>query len=253
MRCRIMCHGRLTILLIFLVMVSVCAGAPTVSSINGQLQGVYGRVDGNDLRAGGASLTLPLGSPFGLQIDWAYGNIDEDQLKGIGLQFFVGEPERYRCGLLADHAELQDIDINRLGVEGELYLGQVTLSVQTGHQKGDVANTAFGVADLRWYPGNNLMLILGGNLADGDDNKLHLGTEYQMVAGLSAYIDLAFGENDYDHALAGLRYYFGGKKDLIQRHRQDAVSNPIVTNVLQGLNSIREKQGALARVEQMAR
>lgn len=246
MPCRIACHGILNVLLLLLVVGPACAGGPSVASVNGQLQGLYGQTDGDELKAGGASLALPLGSPFGLQLDGAYGGIDEDQLKGVGLHLFSRDPERYLLGLLAAHAELQDIDLNRLGIEGELFAGPITLSALAGHQQGDVDNTTFGAIDLRWYPGDNLLLLIGGHLADGVNNKMHFGVEYQMLAGLSVFVDLAAGENNYDHALVGLRYYFGGRKDLIRRHRQDTMANPIVTNVLQGLGSIREEQRRLA-------
>ena len=69
-------HGLLTILLLLSVALPARAGEPSVAFINGQLQGAYGRVDGNDLRVGGASLAIPIGHLFGLQVDGAYGEID---------------------------------------------------------------------------------------------------------------------------------------------------------------------------------
>ncbi len=220
---------------------------PTTSvlAFSGQLHGVYGQVESEELEGGGASLVI--GSRFGLQLDGAYAELGEDQLKGIGLHIFNRNPERYLVGLLADHAELQDVDLNRVGLEGELYAGSFTLSALLGHQIGDIDDIAFSVVDLRWYPGANLVLVAGGSLADSEDDRVHLGAEYLLMGGLSAYVDLAAGENRYDHALAGLRYYFGGDKELMQRHRRDAVPNPIISNVLQGLASIRSRQQELAR------
>lgn len=218
---------------------------PSALAFSGQIQGIYGQVDSEKLEGGGASLAV--GSRFGLQLDGAYAELGEDQLKGVGLHLLYREPERYLLGLLADHAELQDVDLNRVGVEGELYAGPVTLAAIIGHQIGDIDDIAFGVVDLCWYPATDLMLVAGGSLADSEDDRLHLGAEYRVMGGLSAYVDLAAGENHYDHALGGLRYYFGGHKELMQRHRRDAASNPIITNVLQGLASIRSRQGELAR------
>jgi len=218
---------------------------PAALALSGQLQGVYGQVDSEELEGGGASLVI--GSRFGLQFDGAYAELGEDQLKGVGLHIFNRNPERYLVGLLADHAELQDVDLNRVGLEGELYAGSFTLAAFLGHQIGDIDDIAFSVVDLRWYPGANLMLVAGGSLADSEDDRVHLGAEYQLMGGLSAYVDLAAGENRYDHALAGLRYYFGGDKELMQRHRRDAALNPIITNVLQALASIRSRQQELTR------
>ncbi|MDY0268476.1 hypothetical protein [Trichloromonas sp.] len=218
---------------------------PFAQAFSGQLQGIYGQVENDELEGGEASLAV--GSRFGLQLDGAYAELGEDQLKGVGLHLLYRESESYLLGLLADHAELQDVDLNRVGVEGELYAGPVTLAATIGHQIGDIDDIAFGVVDLRWYPGADLMLVAGGSLADSEDDRVHLGAEYQMMGGVSGYVDLAAGENRYDHALAGLRYYFGGDKELMQRHRREAAPNPIITNVLQGLAGIRSRQQELAR------
>jgi len=218
---------------------------PSALALSGQLQGVYGQVDSEELDGGGVSLAI--GSRFGLQLDGAYAELGEDQIKGAGLHLLYRHSDRFLLGLLADHAELQDVDLNRIGLEGELYAGSFTLAALLGHQIGDIDDIAFGVVDLRWYPGADLMLVAGGSLADSEDDRIHLGAEYQLMGGLSAYVDLAAGENRYDHALAGLRYYFGEQRELIQRHRRDAAPNPIIVNVLQGLASIRSRQQELAR------
>lgn len=218
---------------------------PSALAFSGQLQGVYGQVDSEKLEGGGVSLAF--GSRFGLQLDSAYAELGEDQIKGMGLHLLYRDSDRFLLGLLADHAELQDVDLNRVGMEGELYAGSFTLAALLGHQIGDIDDTAFAVIDLRWYPGANLMLVAGGSLADSEDDRVHFGAEYQLMGGLSAYVDLAAGEKRYDHALAGLRYYLGGTKGLMQRHRRDAAPNPIIANVLQGLASIRSRQQELDR------
>jgi hypothetical protein len=229
------------------------AGQAAVAGINGKIQGLAGKVEGDDLRAGEVSLTVPLGAQAGLQVDGAYGELGENQLKGVALHLFSRHPENYLLGILGAHAELENVDLNRAGLEGELYHGPVTLASFLGYQLGDVDDTLFGTLDLRWYPAGNLMLAVGGSIADSKDSQLHLGAEYQIVAGLTAYLDLATGENHYEHALFGLRYYFGGGKTLIRRHREDDPSNPIVSNVLQGLNSIRKRQQAIAMHEWLDR
>jgi len=242
MQCRSLFHWVFGVLLFFMTVVPAFAEGPAVAGINGKVQGLYGNVDGDELEAGGISLTIPLSPHSGLQLDGAYGELGEDQLKGVGFHLFTRDPENYLLGILGAHAELQDVDLNRVGLEGELYNGPVTITSFLGYQHGDLDDTLFGTLDLRWYPADNLMLVTGGSLADSDDSRLHLGAEYQIMAGLSAYVDFAVGENRYEHALFGLKYYFGEQKSLIQRHREDDPANPIVNNVLQGLNSLRENQ-----------
>ncbi len=239
---RMLYHWIIMSLLATLFAAPAFAEGPAVAGINGKVQGLYGHAEGDELEAVGASLTLPLCSHSGLQLDGAYGELGSDQIKGVGLHLFTRDPEKYLLGILATHAELQDVDLNRTGVEGELYNGPVTIASFLGYQQGDVDHALFGTVDLRWYPRENLMLVTGFSLADSDDNQLHLGAEYQVVAGLSAFVDFAAGENRYEHALFGLKYYFGGQKNLIQRHREDDPDNPIVSNVLQGINSLRDEQ-----------
>lgn len=235
--------------IIFALAILSCMAAiwttPSARALSGQLQGVYGQVDSEELEGGGVSLAF--GSRFGLQLDGAYAELGEDQLKGVGFHLLYRDSDSFLFGLLADHAELQDVDLNRVGLEGELYAGSFTLAALLGHQIGDIDDIAFAVIDLRWYPGANLMLVAGGSLADSEDDRIHLGAEYQLMGGLAAYVDLAAGEHRYDHALAGLRYYFGGDQELMQRHRWDAAPNPIITNVLQGLAGIRSRQQELSR------
>ena len=44
---------------------------------------------------------------------------------------------------------------------------------------------------------------------------------------------MATGEEDYDHTLVGLKYYFGGpQKTLIRRHREDNVAVNLFGNLL---------------------
>ncbi len=240
MPCKTFYPWAMLLLLFTLVAAPAFATGPAVSGINGKIQGLYGNTNGDELKAVGGSLALPLGSHAGLQIDGAYGGLGDDQLKGIGIHLFTRDPENYLLGLLGSHAELQDVDINRTGLEVELYNGPVTIASFAGYQQGDFHHTLFGTLDLRWYPVNNLMLEAGGSLADSDDGRLHIGAEYQIATGLSACIDFATGENHYDHALLGLKYYFGADKKLLQRHREDDPTNRIVKNVQQGLNSLRD-------------
>jgi hypothetical protein len=246
MQCRTFFRYVIISLYTTLIAVPVFAEGSAVAGIKGKIQGVYGHAEGNEIEVISGTLTLPLCFHSGLQIDGAYGDLGEDQLKGVGLHLFTRDPQNYLLGLFGAHAELQDIDINRIGLEGELYNGPVTLASFLGYQEGDIDDTLFGTLNLNWYPIDNLMLVTGGSLTDKDDGRVHLGAEYQIVAGLSISIDFAVGENHYEHALFGLNFYFGGRKSLLKRHREDDPANAICNNVLQGLNSIQDRQRELA-------
>ena len=81
------------------------------------------------------------------------------------------------------------------------------------------------------------MLEVGVSSADSQE-QLHIGAEYQAMASVSIFADLATGEDDYEHVLVGAKYYFGGDKSLIKRHREDDPPNNILTTVRQSLESI---------------
>ncbi|MDX9710076.1 MAG: hypothetical protein RBT64_11035 [Trichloromonas sp.] len=213
---------------------------PFAQAFSGQLQGIYGQVDNEELEGGGASLAV--GSRFGLQLDGAYAEREENQLKGVGLHLLYRQPDHFLFGLLAAHGEDQNVDLNRLGIEGDLYLKTLTLAATAGQQQGDIDDNLFATADLHWYPTPELVLTLGGAFADKNDGRLHLGAEYQIFPGLAAFIDAAAGENHYDHLLGGIRLYIGRSKPLINRHRENDRPNPVIDNLLQGLASIESRR-----------
>lgn len=230
---------RIVFSLILLVGLAMAWPATSALAFSGQLQGIYGQVDNEEIEGAGASLAG--GSRFGLQLDGAYAEREENQLKGVGLHLLYRRPERFLFGLLAAHGEDQNVDLNRLGIEGDLYLKRLTLAATAGQQQGDIDYNLFAAVDLHWYPAPDLRLTLGGAFADKNDGRLHLGAEYQIVSGLAAFIEAAAGENHYDHLLGGIRLYIGRSKPLINRHRENDRPNPVIANLLQGLASIESR------------
>ena len=213
------------------------AQGPAVSAPNGKIEALGGSLDGDSTKALAGSLSVPMGDLVGVQIDGAYGELDnDDKLIGIGLHLFVRDPSQYLLGLNVIHVELEDTEMRRYALEGEYYMGPFSLTAMLGQQEGDVDDAGFGSLDLRWYPLDDLMLEVGGSIADSDE-MLHLGAEYQALAGLSVFADLATGDDDYDHVLVGARYYFGTQKPLIRRHREDDPANNLVTKLLLGLDN----------------
>lgn len=226
------------ILVLFVLLALICAPAfaqdPAVSAINGKVEALGGSFDGEEGKAAAGSLTIPLGERFGVQFDGAFGEIDDDEVKGGGIHLFTRDPELYLLGLTGVYAELENVQLERYGIEAEAYMDQFTLAVNGGLQDGDVDDSVFGSLDLRYYPMDNLMVEAGGSIADTDDGKVHLGAEYQVMAGLAVFADLATGENDYEHAMGGIRYYIGGEKSLVKRHREDDPVNSVIGSVIGG-------------------
>lgn len=225
--------------LLTLIYSPVFAEGPAVSAVNGKVDITGGSLDGEDAFVGSGSLSAPLGEFFGLQLDAAKGEIDSDDVQGGAVHLFMRDPQLYLLGATALYAELDDVEMQRYGAEAEAYMGLFTLAVAGGQQTGDVDDSIYASLDLRYYPLDNLMVEVGGSIADTDDGKAHIGAEYQLMEGLAVYGDLATGEDNYEHALAGIRYYFGTEKSLLKRHREDDPLNKVLASVISAYGSFR--------------
>ncbi len=220
------------------------ADGPAVSAPNVKISGSGGVADGDGAGIVAGSLTLPVGEQFGAQIDAAGGVADGDGLYGVGGHLFWRDPDQGLAGIIGSYTDLDDRNVTRLGVEGEIYLGQFSILARGGYQFGDYIDDdevlddnegGFGAAELRWYATDNF--VLGGGVAQDDDRTRGIfGAEFQpgfaAVPGLSFFADGVIGENDYDSVLVGLRYYFGETKSLIERHRRDDPDGNLITQSL---------------------
>lgn len=213
--------------------------AAAVSQVNGKAEGVVASIDGESAFVALGSASLPIHPQVGAQIDGAFGKLDSDNLFGVGLHLFTRDPEQYLLGGIISYTENDDADMYRYGIEGEYYYGAYTLSALLGQQNGDIDSNGFGAFDFSWYTSHDFMLQAGVSFADSDDRKAHIGGEFLFRPNLAAFADLAIGVEEYEHALAGVRYYFGTAKPLLQKHREDDPANNLLTGAIQALNSFR--------------
>jgi hypothetical protein len=224
------------------VLVLVCLlstsslGNEAVATTNFKTEGFYGNVDGETAKGLGASASVPLWRDFGLQIDGLGGEINPEDFYGVGLHAFWRNPGTGLFGLNATHTELREIEAPRLGLEGEYYLDRFTISAYGGYQSGDIDDSGYGALQGRYYVLDDLMVSAGAATSD-DQERYAFAVEYQTpVHGLSLFANVATGEDDYDHAFIGLRFYFGGEsKSLIRRHREDDPANNLFENILDTL------------------
>lgn len=213
-------------------------GAPAVSSANGKIGIAGGFEDQDNVNDAGTgrligSYTMPLGQRFGLQIDGMLGVNDDDFTGGAGGHLFWRDPSRALLGLTIGYAEVDrsrtngfDKDITQVGGEGELYLGDITLSGGAGGQWGTrIDDGVYARADIHWYVSENLMLSAGAQYDEEREGLARFGLEYQVPSssmhGMTVFADGRFGDQDYAHVRAGLRFYFGGSSSLKHRHRYD--------------------------------
>ncbi len=201
---------------------------PAVSSLNGKLEGAGGyyedEVDDGARFQGIASLSLPVGCLFGIQVDLGAGDLDGDEFFGAGGHFFMRDPESYLLGVHAQYIDLDGDDIFRIGPEAELYLGDITLSAMAGFEGADDFGSDDVVAQIEaaYYVGDDFKLY-GGYRRFLDIDAGAAGFELQAgFIPASVFVDGMVGSDDYVSVMGGLRFYFGGDdKSLKARHRED--------------------------------
>ena len=195
-----------------------------VSAINAKVQALFGSFDSEGAALGLGSLTMPLGKEFGLQVDAGIGDVSSDNYWGGGGHLFWRDPSLGLIGLIGSYQELDDESLIRNGAEGEWYLNDFTIKGQAGYQYGDAEHGGFFSAGLKYYAMDNLALEVEPQVGAGD-LLFKAGLEYSpdltALPGLAFYAQGEAGEDNYDRWFAGFRYYFGPKKSLKLRHRQD--------------------------------
>jgi hypothetical protein len=212
---------------------------PAVSEPNGKLSVFGGVRDEDSVSSDGfggveGSYSIPLDYRYGAQVDGMVGLRDGDAMFGVGGHLFWRDPSQGLLGVTGSYVGWDAdngtwggyTDMARVGVEGEMYLDQLTLAAQAGVQFGQRTDDGlYGRADLKWYASPDLALKLGVSADDHRDFVAHAGTEFQAgfagIPGLTLFADAAAGDDDYYKVYAGVRIYFGTPKSLIDRHRLD--------------------------------
>lgn len=223
---------------------------PAVSGVNGKLELGYLYMDmdiapgvgiDGDAFIGQGAVSLPVTTHFGLQIDAGAFTGDLAGLDitgaGIGAHLFWRDPDTALLGgyvhyVNTEIASVIDFDNVRYGVEGELYLGRISLEGFIGADYLEASVGPFATSDTflsaeaiaAFYPVDNLRLFAGVHHAF-DNTSFVAGGEYLFNTGWQAEPALfARGtvSDDSGTVMAGLKFYFGEPgKSLIRRHRED--------------------------------
>lgn len=224
------------------LMLSLAAGTglaeerlPAVSALNGKIAiagGVVGE-DGAYLIDG--SVSIPVTTELGVQLDALIGTVDGDGVGGGAAHFFWRDPEVALAGIyvsgLASTAG-GNYQLGNVGAEGALYLGQFAVEGLVGVQFSDVRSTEVaGSAVLAFYPVDDLRLYAGYRHWFGR-NEGAFGAEWQLPGqsdgsmAFALYVDGRVREDD-SAVLVGVRVYLGEDKSLIRRHREDDPLSPL--------------------------
>ena len=214
---------------------------PAVSGINFKIDGFggYSETENVDGAVGGVSgsLTVPLGERFGAQLDGMAASVDGDFVGGVAGHLFWRDPSTGLLGAYGSYVtrDGSGIDAWRVGAEGELYFGQLSLEALAGYEDVDSPggfvddSNVFAVADAAYYVTDDFRVGVGYRRLL-DVNIGAVGFEYQLptdfVSGASVFAEGRIGSDDYAGIWGGLRFAFGGEdKSLIRRHREDDPRN----------------------------
>jgi len=215
---------------------------PAVSSVNAKISIEGGIYDDKDSVIALGSLSAPLGHRFGIQLDGALGELDNDTLSGGGAHLFTRDPSKYLLGVYSSYHQWNSINIWRVAAEYEFYLDRYSITGLAGFESIDIPSFDdglqtlnkndehfFGHIDLDFYPLDDLK-IYGGYRYISEVSLGAVGVEYLLrnfVAPVSLFAKARFGDDDHTRITGGLRFFFGADRDksLINRHRTEDPQN----------------------------
>lgn len=220
---------------------------PAVSTFNGKIDYAGGNMNSYEGNNVGASVSLPVSHALGFQADALYSRISDLNLYSGAGHLFWRNPETGLFGLTGGYLfcdGANSINTYQIGLEGQFYYQQFTFGAFAGIGSIDYKYSApfidtnptkfVGRVSVDYYPLENLRL--GASYINSFNNNLGRGEiEYLTpIPGVALTGEVAFGDHGYDDWQLGIRYYFGGKKTLHDRQRQDDPP-ALTTQILQSL------------------
>ncbi len=236
------------------------AALPAVDGLNGKVDGLGGRLANRSLYQGQGSVSIPVATPWGLQIDGVGGRFDGRSFGGVAGHLFWRDPKTALFGLYVGHTswnQFGGVHVTQVAAEGEYYWSRWTLQGIAGVEFGNsVSSTTVGTSivpqagnvpgvattstfaegfdiktrffdqiNLKYYVTDNWSAYVGHRYLGGK-HAAALGTEYAVALGRGAmgagFVEGRVGQGEFHGVWGGLRFYFGQKdKSLIARHRQD--------------------------------
>jgi hypothetical protein len=202
-----------------------------VSELNGKISYAGGDMNSSEGHNVGGSIAFPIANEFGFQADGLFSHIGDDDFYGGAGHLFWRNPEIGLIGVTGGYLDETDVNTFQTGVEAEYYWKRFTFGAFAGVGSISYARRApfidteptrfVGKISANYYVIDDLRL--GVSYMNALENSLVLGeVEYQTpIRGLALTGEIACGDHGYDHWLLGVRYYFGSKKSLIDRQRQD--------------------------------
>lgn len=118
---------------------------PGVDGFNGKFEPLAGTLANRTLVGTQGALSFPLGGPVGLQIDGAFGSLQQQRFGNIAGHLFLRNPGQGLIGFYTNHTlwdQFGGAYVGQVAAEGEFYSGRWTLQGIAGVEFGNsVSNT----------------------------------------------------------------------------------------------------------------
>ncbi|MEO0510795.1 MAG: hypothetical protein AAF065_13165 [Verrucomicrobiota bacterium] len=231
---------------LMLSLVTVADANQAVSEINGKIDSAYGNLNSSDGWISEGSASFPVADALGFQFDALYADVEDVDFTGIGGHFFWRDYKQGLLGVAFGGVFGDEVDSYEISIEGEYYQDWLTIGAKVGYAaieyEDDVPfieteeDGVFGLLYATLYTIEDLSLTVGIENRF-DNSSARFDAEYELpVNGLSLFSRAMIADNDYDHLLFGIRYYFGGDKSLKKRHRHDDPRS-VVQDILFGVGT----------------
>jgi hypothetical protein len=201
---------------------------PAVSAVNAKFDARWSSWKDVGAFTGVGSLSVPLGQSFGMQVEGMGGVLDGELAVGGAGHLFWRRPDIGLFGVYTDiaHAEAAGSGTaEHFAAEGELYLGRFQLEAVAGAQLGDLGEGFFSKESVGFFLTDDFEISVGHTyFPDGVGHSATASAEWLMPIGSNSLSVFGQGQVDEDGdwaAGAGLRIYFGPRKPLIRRLRED--------------------------------
>ncbi len=177
----------------------------------GQVSGFGGAADGDAAWGGQAVFATENAGGFGVQGGAIYGDRDD------GFGAFSGHIFQRRAdGLLGLSARWEDsnrLDRWAVGVEGEIYRRNHTLTAEIGYEDSDFSGgDVYGYGGVIFYPSEHAAFELIGGYAHGQGlakGQIEFQPAVNSMPGLSLFAEGGGYEDGVGYAVAGVRFSFG--------------------------------------------
>ena len=229
-----MIFRRVVVFFLVLATNQAFADGPAVDGVNGKLSVLAGQSAGSDASLVEGNITFPISHSFGAQLDGGQSRHQSINSNSIGGHFFWRDPESALFGITASRYQYgyatADQTIQRVGLEVEKYVSNITLSARIGNQKHNFSLPFWNQSDssvyanLRgtWYANENLAF----NVRVQHVATTSAGLDVEWLPGLNGMPGLSIvglmshNIQTTDNAgFLGVRYYFDTNKTLIKHHR----------------------------------